>query len=128
MSLSLQEMKAIATRFAVEPWGQGKLEVLDEVCSPQYGLNNGGSLQDLKTAIQNFRTAVPDLKITLGKMIAEDDLVAYQWTMEGTHLGPLGDQPATGKSVKSTGITMIRFVDGKIAEDEFEATPLDFSA
>jgi steroid delta-isomerase-like uncharacterized protein len=130
MSISLEEMKTIAKRFAIEPWSNGNLDVFDEVCSPDYRLNigDGASVQDLKNAVENFRRAVPDLKIEIHKMIAEGDLVAYQWTMRGTHLGPLYDQPPTGKAITSSGITIVRFADGKIVEDEFEGTSADFSA
>ena len=40
MSLSLEQMKAIARQFTIEPWVNGKLEVLDEVCAPNYRLGN----------------------------------------------------------------------------------------
>ena len=73
MSLSLEEMKAIARRFVIEPWEKGNLDVLDEICAPDYTLEGRTNLQDLKAAIRDFRKALPDLKVTIGVMVAEGD-------------------------------------------------------
>ncbi len=121
MALSLEEMKAIVRRFAVEPWGNGNLAVLDEVCAPDYVIATTGTLQDLKNAISVYRKAIPDLKIEVGEMLAEGDLVAYNWTMSGTHQGEYQGLAPTGKPLKTTGITIVRFANGKIVNDQFES-------
>ena len=126
MSLSLDQMKAITRRFTIEPWSLGNLAVLDEVCAPNYTLGDSMNLQALKDAITAYREAVPDLKVDIGEMVAEGDLVAYRWTMHGTHLGELYGTPPTGKQVKSTGITIVRFAGGKIVHDQFESSGPNF--
>jgi len=60
--------------------------------------------------------AVPDYTDTITNMIADGDRVAYVSTMAGTHTGPLGDLPATGKSFTLVNIIIQRLEDGKIAE------------
>lgn len=123
MSLSSEEMKAITRRFAIEPWSNGNLAVLDEVCAPNYVIDWGaqGTLQDVKNAILEYRQAAPDLTLELGEMVAEGDLVAYRWTMRGTHQGEYRGLAPTGKPVSATGITIIRFANGKIVHDQFES-------
>lgn len=121
MSLSLDHMKTIARQFAIEPWANGNLAVLDEVCAPIYKLGDQ-DLSFLKKAIVEFRNALPDLQSEIGEMIAEGDLVAYSWTMVGTHQGEYQGIAATGKPVKFTGITIIRFADGKIVHDQFQSS------
>ncbi len=125
MSMSLNQMKAITRRFAVEPWSNGALDVLDEVCAPNYTLGDGEDLNVLKGAIVAYRDAMPDLKIDIGEMVAEGDLVAYRWTMNGTHQGNFHGIAPTGKPVQFTGITIVRFADGKIVHDQFESSSPD---
>lgn len=124
MSLSLDQMKNITRRFIIEPWANGKLEVLDEVCSPNYTLGEQ-NLDFLKKAIVDFRKALPDLKVDIDEMIAEGDLVAYSWTMYGTHQDEYQGIAPTGKPVKLTGITIVRFADGKIVHDQFQSSSPD---
>ncbi len=63
----------------------------------------------------NF-TAFPDWHEEIELMIAEGDLVAYITTGTGTQTGPLGDIPATGKSIEVTNFIVQRIADGRIAE------------
>lgn len=121
MSLSLDQMKEMTRRFTIQPWSYGNLDALDEVCGPDYSLD-GQDLQFLKGAITDFRNALPDLKVELGEMIAEGDKVAYSWTMNGTHQGEYHGIAPTSKPVKFTGITIIRFADGKIVHDQFQSS------
>jgi predicted ester cyclase len=127
MSMSLNQMKAITRRFAVEPWSNGVLDVLDEVCAPSYTLGDGEDLNVLKGAIVTYRNAMPDLKIVIGEMVAEGDLVAYRWTMNGTHQGEFHGIAPTGKPVQFTGITIVRFADGKIVHDQFQSSSPDMA-
>jgi predicted ester cyclase len=53
---------------------------------------------------------------TLDLLIAEDDLVAVRWTMTGTHTGPWGDQPPTGRRLSYSGVNIFRFSEGKVVE------------
>jgi steroid delta-isomerase-like uncharacterized protein len=65
--------------------------------------------------------AVPDVRWTLERIIAEDDWAAVQWTMRGTHTGDFthpafGSAPASGKTLRMTYMDHYRIVDGRIAE------------
>jgi steroid delta-isomerase-like uncharacterized protein len=63
-----------------------------------------------------YRTAFPDLQFTIEDMIAEGDTVTYRWSSTGTHLGPLSVIAPSGKKVNVSGMTFVRFADGKIVE------------
>ena len=65
---------------------------------------------------KSFLTSMPDQKITVEMNVAEGDKVASYATYTGTLTGPMGDFPATGKSVASKFITIFRIEDGRIAE------------
>jgi steroid delta-isomerase-like uncharacterized protein len=63
-------------------------------------------------------TAFPDLRISHDLMVTDEN-GPYQmiyWTFEGTHLGPMGFVPPTGKKVSISGIDVFRIADGKIRE------------
>jgi steroid delta-isomerase-like uncharacterized protein len=63
-----------------------------------------------------FRAGMPDLKVVVEDMIAEDDKVATRYTLEGTHEGELFGVPPTGKRLSIKSITVERVSEGKIRE------------
>jgi predicted ester cyclase len=73
----------------------------------------------------DFRAAFPDLNFWgTADLIAEGDTVVGQWEGGGTHTGPafndflVGSLPAaTGRKMRFTGTTVLRVIDGRIAEE-----------
>jgi ketosteroid isomerase-like protein len=112
--MSADEIKALVMRFLDEPWNKGNVDVLDELCAPEYTLhvlpeNMKVGRDDLKQAAHESREAA-DFCATLDELIVEGDRAAYQWTMSST---------VDGKLKKTVGITILHFKDGKIVEDRF---------
>lgn len=59
------------------------------------------------------------MHIAIDDILVEENKVAVRWTLTGTHLGDSSDLPSlppTGKTVKFTGTTFSRYVDGKMTE------------
>ena len=84
--------KKLLKRFYEEVWGKGNLAVTQEVFDADYVRHDlrpttalPGPEGQAKVA-QDFRAAFPDLQVSLDLILAEDDLVAVRWTMEGTNL------------------------------------------
>ena len=69
-----------------------------------------------------YFSAFPDLQITPEDLIAEGDKVTMRYAWRGTHKGELMGIPATGKQVVTSGISILRVANGKIAEqwDSFD--------
>ena len=69
-----------------------------------------------------YFSAFPDLQITPEDLIAEGDKVTMRYGWRGTHKGELMGIPATGKQVTTSGISILRVANGKIAEqwDSFD--------
>jgi steroid delta-isomerase-like uncharacterized protein len=65
---------------------------------------------------ESFLVSVPDQRVTIKKLIAEGDEVAGLATYSGTHTGPMGEFPATGKTFESTFLAIFRIEAGRIAE------------
>jgi hypothetical protein len=70
----------------------------------------------LKQLILAYRTAFPDLKLTLEDIFAEGEMVAFRWSARGTHLGDWLGIPPTANHVTATGITIFRIAGGKVVE------------
>jgi predicted ester cyclase len=124
--------KAVLHRFWSEVWDQGKLDVVDEIFHPDFvdhglapGLTKQGP-EGAKEAVMQFRTAMPDLYLTVDEMVAEGDKVMTRWTSGGTQTGPLnsarGTIPPSGRKGVVQGFTINRLEDGKIIDawDNFD--------
>lgn len=104
-------------------WNTGKFDGLDNYVDPDYhriapaSLNQDAhSLAEFKQVVTNFRTAFPDFKVTLDEVHYLNDRMFSRWSAEGTNVGP-GDYPATGKKIKITGSSFVRFRKGKAIEE-----------
>ena len=51
--------------------------------------------------------AFPDLSFDVERRVSADDVVLVEWTMRGTHEGPLEDLPPTGETVALPGTNVI---------------------
>jgi steroid delta-isomerase-like uncharacterized protein len=119
--------KTIARRF-FELFSQGDLDTIEqELLSPDVVAHQPGMPEPLDRAGfrqvgEMFRTAFPDLRVTIEDQVAEGDTVATRSVLYGTHTGPLQGIPPTGRTVTISGINISRIVDGKIVErwDEFD--------
>ncbi len=69
-----------------------------------------------------YFSAFPDLQIIPEDLIAEGDKVTMRYGWRATHKGELMGIPATGKQVITSGISILRVANGKIAEqwDSFD--------
>lgn len=61
--------------------------------------------------------AIPDTLVRVERLVAEADSVVAEWTLSGTHRGPLLGIPATGKPVTIVGVSLLRFRDGSPVAD-----------
>ncbi|WP_375490529.1 ester cyclase [uncultured Jatrophihabitans sp.] len=63
-----------------------------------------------------MRTAFPDLHVEVETLVADDERVAFAYTLTGTHNGPFQGNDPTGKSIKVRGVQISKFADGKMTE------------
>lgn len=120
--MTVEQNKALIRRFYEEVWNRGNLDVAHAVFAADYvrhDLRPGNPLSGpagQKQIAGDFRSAFPDLHMTVDVMIAEGDMVVARWTTEGTNTGAWGSIPATGKHVKFSGVNIFRVADGKVVE------------
>ncbi len=112
--------KALVRRMYEEAWNQGRLDVLDEICAPDYyGTGPYGDErgpEGVKRGVANRRKAFPDIRATIEDILAEGDRVACRITFSGTHRGEFRGIAPTGRRVLWTGIWIYRVADGKLVE------------
>jgi predicted ester cyclase len=63
-----------------------------------------------------MRTAFPDLNAALEALVADDESIAFVYTLTGTHQGPLGRIAPTGRKMKIRGLQFSKFKDCKMIE------------
>jgi predicted ester cyclase len=73
-------------------------------------------LADFKAMLKGLIAAFPDLHFTIENHVVAGDKYTTHWTAEGTHRGPLGDVPPTGKSFRITGLILDRVENDRVIE------------
>jgi steroid delta-isomerase-like uncharacterized protein len=119
------ENKEKVRRLLEEGFGQGKVDVVDEVLHSDFVCYDPNSeageirgADTIKGEIEYFRTAAPDLTYTVEDQIAEGDKVVSRYRVSGTHQGEFFGVPGTGNRVEFTGINIDRFDEsGKMVEE-----------
>ena len=114
--------KTIVRHLFEEVWNKGNLSVADELFTPNYNHHDpstpdfGRGPESEKKRATLYRTAFPDLRLTIEDIIAEGDAVMARWSCRGTHKGDLSGVTPTGKQVTISGVSIARVAGGKMAE------------
>ena len=114
--------KAVVRRLIEEVWNKGNLPLADELFTPNYEHRDastpdfGRGPEGEKKRATLYRTAFPDLRLTVEDIIAEGETVVTRWSCRGTHKGDLRGIAPTGKQINISGVTITRLEKGKLAE------------
>jgi steroid delta-isomerase-like uncharacterized protein len=109
-------------RIWVEGLNRGDVSAADTVFAPDCVFHFTGlpeplrNVSDWKGFVGVMLKAFPDLHFTMKEQVIQGESVAHRWSATGTHTGPLGAAPPTGKSVAVDGLIIDRVVDGKVQE------------
>jgi steroid delta-isomerase-like uncharacterized protein len=118
-----EKNETLALRYHNDIFQKGRLEVADEILSPNFVLHNPVLPEELRKGPEGTKkyastviAAVPDRKLVHDDILAKGDKVLFRWTLSGTNTGPLFGNPPTGKAYVATGFDLFRISNGKIAE------------
>ena len=109
-------------RIWVEGLNRGDVSAADRAFLPDCVVHITGVAEPLhgvgpwKEFVAGFLKAFPDLRFTMEDQLVRGDLVAFRWRATGTHTGPLGPAPETGKQIAIDGLIIDRVVGGKVHE------------
>ena len=119
-----QEYEAIARRFHMEIFQQGKLQVADEILTSDFVLRNPTLPSEFTRGpegVKRFALGVVDsssgYQIVHHDTISKGDKVLIRWTFTGTVKKEMLGISPSDKPVTITGFDLFRITtDGKIAE------------
>ena len=123
--------KELATRWFTEIWNGRNPGVIHELMHPEcLGHTEAGTLVGPDAFVTHmyeaFTAAFPDIQLELHQVVAEGEDTVGRWTVRGTHTGELGGMPPTGRKIQFSGMTWLKFRDGKLIEgaDSWNANAL----
>ena len=101
------------------------LDTIEEIYAPNVVWHEPDQevrgIDEARQFVTTYKTALPDLNITIEDVVGEGDKAVTRWTVRGTHQGEVEELgPPTGRQVELKGITIHRIDGGKIVE-EWEA-------
>lgn len=115
-----EQNRTTAHRYFDEVMNQGKLEVINEIMTPDFQFIIPtqpapiAGFENMSGFVTYLRTAFPDIKFSVEREIATDNKVAMRWTITGTHQGEFLGMPATGNKISDYGVDIFTFEGGKI--------------
>ena len=116
--MSAEDNKTLARRS----WEvTDNLDLLDEVYAADFVWHEPdqdiqGS-EEARQFINMYKSAFPDLRVTVEDVLAEGDQAVTRWTIRGTHRGDLMGTAPTERKIELKGITIHRIEGGKIVEE-----------
>lgn len=115
-----KKMTAVIERYFHDLFGQGRVELVEQLLHPDYVNHSPGSPdQDtgragVRDVVLSLRQAFPDLRYDIDDLVVGADAVATRTTMRGSHQGPFFGTPPTGNAIEVAQLTIEHFRDGRI--------------
>ena len=121
---SLGANKRIGRLVLEQMWGEGRLELADELYAAGYVDHVGRGpepvevkgVAGIKQAVSTFRAAFPDLSYLVEDQVAEGDMIVSRFSAGGTHRGTFLGFAPTGRKIAYSGVDINRVRDGRIIE------------
>ena len=112
--------KDIVRTLHLRLWADADLGVLDELIAEDAVTHWGDADSNTVAAIcadaERYFAAFTDVSTSIDDLIGEADKVVLRWTTTGTHTGPYGRVPPTGRVVTMKGVDVYRLHYGRIVE------------
>jgi len=121
--MSVEENIQLIRRWFQEVWNENRIQTVYDLLAPDaIGRGQTGSQgelhgpKDFVPFVKQIRAAFPDIHVEINDAFGAGDKVVARWTATMTHSGDDLGMQATGKSVRITGTTIARILDGQIIE------------
>lgn len=119
MSDQLETNKAMTRKIYEELFGEGNLDLVDDLFHEDFVWHTPNGPEGawrMKQAAASFRSAFPDLVVTIEDQIAEGEKVMTRLEYSGTHTGNFQGYPGTGRRFSINALGIDRISDGKVME------------
>jgi len=111
--------KDLAIRWFEEVWNQRRADTIEELSCPNcIGHMEGqaySGIAEFKQMREQLLGALPNLKIVIEDVLADENAAVVRWRVDGKHTGQALGSP-TQKAISFSGMTWLKFTDGKISE------------
>jgi predicted ester cyclase len=122
--MSDEDYKALTLRLyqtISEVFRSGDTNLLDPLLAPDMVDHSSADgpvvgREPGKAIIRDFGRAFPDLTCSVDLMVAEEDRVAAFVTYTGINTGPFLDHEPTERSIRVTGMDIMRYRNGQVIE------------
>jgi len=117
-----QQLVALSKRWIEEIWCQGNILAIDEMHASKFQdhspAGRAGNLASYITGVVELYMGFPDFTTHIEDLIVDvsRNLVAIRWSATGTHKGFCMGMLPTGRTIKFSGVDIIRFEEDKIVE------------
>ncbi|WP_331721302.1 ester cyclase [Streptomyces sp. NBC_00212] len=127
--------------YADVVWNKGQVDRLGEFLHEEvrmYGLGGEppvAGLERLKRETEQWRALYSEASMTVDRVVAEGDRVAWQWQLLGTiadvrmlmpHVQRLADEVPQFKQISVHGMSISSFQDGRIIEEVTQSDMAEF--
>ena len=120
-----EDLSQASRRLLEQSFNDGRFELADQLIAADAVNHDPAEPAELralrgpevlKRTVSVYRTAFPDVRITVDDVITAGDKVVLRWHSEGTHRGELAGLAPTGARGSVTGISIDQWKDGKVVE------------
>ena len=119
----LERNKAIVRRCIDEVWNGGDMGVIAEIVDPSFRRHHernqdqdAHGLEGFTAWVREVRNGMPDLKVSIVLMVAENDRVMVHLQCSGTHQGALKGVAASNTPLAFTMTAIVRLAEEKLRE------------
>jgi len=115
-----EPIEKLVMRWATEAVAAGRDEVWDELLAEDV-LDRSGPVESrgresFKARARAVRSAFGERSVTVDALVVEGDVVAWRWTLTGTHVAAFLDIAPTGKRITLRGVNFQRVTGGVVTE------------
>jgi predicted ester cyclase len=117
-----QSPEALVRRLIEEGFNEGRLEVADELISPEmvehqsFGPDHAPGADGVKAVIASLRRAFSDFHLAIDDLAVAGDTVWLRMTGTGSNDGSFMGHPPTGRAMRTDVFDALRVEDGRIVE------------
>jgi predicted ester cyclase len=114
--------ESVVRRLIEEGFNQGRLEIADELTSPEllehqnFGPDHAPGAEGVKAVIASLRRAFSDFHLEIEDVVVDGDKVWLRMVGTGTNNGPFMGNPPTGRPMRTDVFDLIRVSHGKMIE------------
>jgi steroid delta-isomerase-like uncharacterized protein len=114
-------IRDLAAQWFERVWNQKDASAISDLFAPDaVGHTEGGSVKGPAEFVELMHrpmlAAFPDIRLIIEGILVEGNQAVARWQASATHSGPFANIPPSGRPVTFSGMTWLRFENGKIVE------------